>query len=487
MSAPPFDLVIFGGGGDLSLRKLLPALFYLYAELQLPANWKTIAVGRSERSREEFCEVMRHRLAAGGISGNTLDAHFEGFASHVEYLSLDVEAQADVKRLRDSLNNNSVWIFYFALHSDLYVGLAGYLRDAGLIGPQSRVVLEKPIGMDRESAAEINEAIGSCFEEHQIYRIDHYLGKETVQNLLVLRFANTIFETQWNQKYIDHVQITIAESIGVEGRAKFYEEVGALRDMVQNHLLQLLCMVAMEPPSQLHPDALRDEKVKVLRSLHSMAGSGVEERVVFGQYRSGVCEGKPVPGYLDEPGVSVDSQTESYVALRVDIDNWRWAGVPFYLRTGKRLSEKACEIAVHFKSVPHSIFDVSRRATMSNRLVFRLQPDEGVQLSLFEKRDGPGMNLRPAELSLNPDRARRQRTPDAYERLLSDVIDGNQTLFVRADELMTAWDWLDPVLGYRQRAELQPEGYSAGTWGPPGATLLLARDGRLWDEPYGER
>jgi len=487
VSGTPFDLIIFGGGGDLSLRKLVPALFHLYCERQLPAGWRTVAVGRAQRSREEYLEMVRHRMADNGTASEMLERHFDQFAEHIDYQSLDVGEFADVKRMGGMLREDVVRIFYLALHSDLYRDLTAHLRDAGLTGPNTRVVLEKPIGMDRESAAEINHAIGDCFEEHQIYRIDHYLGKETVQNLLVLRFANTIFETQWNQKYIDHVQITIAESIGVEGRAGFYDGVGALRDMVQNHLLQLLCMVAMEPPSHLHPDALRDEKVKVLRSLHGMTDSGVEERVVFGQYRAGICGGRPVTGYLDESGVAPDSRTESYVALRVDIDNWRWAGVPFYLRTGKRLSEKACEIAVHFKSVPHSIFDVGPRAGMSNRLVFRLQPDEGVTLSLFEKRGGPGMNLRPAELSLNPDRARRQRTPDAYERLLSDVLDGNQTLFVRADELMTAWDWLDPVLEYRRRADLQPDGYTAGTWGPPEATLLLARDGRLWDEPYGER
>lgn len=485
MAGHEFDLVLFGGRGDLALRKLVPALFHLFVDAQLAANWRLVAIGRAALSEEAFREELHSRLLESRASKEPVDQQFEAFFAHIRYVSLDVSSRDDVAGLASLLRSDVVRIFYLALHANLFVDLTAHLRDAGLIVPQARIVLEKPIGMDKDSAGTINDAITTCFREDQIYRIDHYLGKETVQNLLALRFANTIFETQWNQKYIDHIQITIAESIGLAGRAGFYDGVGALRDMGQNHLLQLLCMTAMEPPYRLHPDAVRDEKVKVLRALGGMDAGNLDQRVVFGQYRAGSSHGQPVVGYLEEKGVSPASTTETFVAMKVEIDNWRWAGVPFYLRTGKRLSQRACEIAVHFKSVPHSIFEMHPRASSQNRLVFRLQPDEGIRLSLVEKRAGPGMQVRASELSLSPDRLKRRRVPDAYERLLSDVIDGNQTLFVRADELMAAWEWLDPVLKMGAAADQAPEPYTAGTWGPSGAILLLARDGRLWDEPFG--
>ncbi|MFE8071481.1 glucose-6-phosphate dehydrogenase [Marinobacteraceae bacterium S3BR75-40.1] len=477
-----FDLVLFGARGDLARRKLVPALFSLFAGQQMPDHWSLVGVGRTEMERDAYLQLVRDSLGESPVPEEELDAHWHHFARHIDYCILDVSNAEQVTQLRTKLDASAHTLFYLATPAELYTHIAHNLNHTGLINERSRVVLEKPIGLDLDTAREISAAIGTYFDENQIYRIDHYLGKETVQNLLVLRFANTIFETQWNHRYIDHIQITISESIGVEGRADFYESTGALRDMVQNHLLQLLCITAMEPPHRLHPDAVRDEKVKVLRALRPLDSARIPARVVRGQYRAGSIDGQPVKGYLDEQGVDPTSRVETYVAMKVEIENWRWAGVPFYLRTGKRLGERACEIAVHFKEVPHSIFELQHRSTMANRLVFRLQPDEGISLSLCEKQTGAGMSVQSSELSLSPDRMRRLRVPDAYERLLADVIAGNQTLFVRDDELMAAWEWLDPVIRHWEDSEQRPEFYTAGTWGPPAATLLLARDGRLWDE-----
>ena len=342
--------------------------------------------------------------------------------------------------------------------------------------------MEKPIGNDLQTGMAINRRVAEFFSEEQIYRIDHYLGKETVQNLLALRFANSIFEHQWNQRYIDHIQITISETVGVEQRAGFYEGTGALRDMLQNHLLQLLCMTAMEPPASMDAEAVRDEKVKVLQALKPIEGADILDNVVRGQYEEGISDGNMVPRYKDEPGVSADSCTDTFVALKAEIDNWRWAGVPFYLRTGKRLAARSCEIVVQFKEVPHSIFEMQHKKTMANKLVFRLQPDEGVRLQLCEKRVGNHMQVRPMILSLNEASMNKKRVPDAYERLLADAINLNPTLFLREDELMTAWTWVDPILEHWHASDQRPDGYGAGSWGPAASTLLLAKDGRLWEE-----
>lgn len=483
-----FDLVIFGGRGDLAQRKLFPSLFGLFIDGRLPSQWRLLPLGRSSITDADLHDEIRHALLRHGIDQEILTQQFDAFMAHVNYQALDGASAGDLLKLAKILASASrLKVFYLATRSDLYGDIARNLMAAGLNGADARIVLEKPIGKDMHSAMQVSQAVDACFKEDQIYRIDHYLGKETVQNLLVLRFANTIFETQWNQKYIDHVQITISETLGVGGRADFYDHVGALRDMGQNHLIQLLCMTAMEAPYQMQPDAVRDEKVKVLRALRCHQASNISDHVVFGQYRHGAIGGQSVMSYLDEPGVHPQSQTETFVAMKVEIDNWRWAGVPFYLRTGKRLCERACEIAVHFKSVPHAIFDVNMRSDLANRLVFRLQPDEGIRLSLAQKRAGAGMSVRNSELSLSPGLRPKQRIPDAYERLLFDVVAGNQTLFVREDEFMAAWAWMDPVLQYMTQSEVTPEGYNAGTWGPPSSTLLLARDGRLWDEFCGAR
>lgn len=478
----PFELVLFGGLGDLALRKLMPALFLLQRDGRLPGG-RILAVTRKALEVDEFKSMiegaLKRHVAKEYLEREAMDA----FLAKVESFTLDVTDASGYAAMAKALSKDDVnRLFYMATGSDLYTPVCAGLHKAGLICAQSKIVLEKPIGHDLPTAQAINDTVAKYFNERQIYRIDHYLGKETVQNLMVLRFANSLFESQWNQHFIDHIQITISEQLGVEQRAGFYEQVGAMRDMFQNHLLQLLCITAMEPPAKLEPDAVRDEKVKVLKALKPITGSAINENVVRGQYDSGVADGKPVPRYRDEPGVHPKSLTETFIAAKVEIDNWRWAGVPFYLRTGKRLAERACEIVVQFKEIPHSIFPLQHKNTMANKLIFRLQPDEGVRLMLCEKRVGPGMNVRPMNLSLNPSNQRQTRVPEAYERLLYDALTGNATLFLRDDELIEAWRYVDPILSQWQEQEQRPEPYTAGTWGPAAATLLLARDGRLWDE-----
>ena len=478
----PFELVLFGGLGDLALRKLMPALFLLQRDGRLPGG-RILAVTRKALEVDEFKSMiegaLKRHVAKEYLEREAMDA----FLAKVESFTLDVTDASGYAAMAKALSKDNVnRLFYMATGSDLYTPVCAGLHKAGLICAQSKIVLEKPIGHDLPTAQAINDTVAKYFDERQIYRIDHYLGKETVQNLMVLRFANSLFESQWNQHFIDHIQITISEQLGVEQRAGFYEQVGAMRDMFQNHLLQLLCITAMEPPAKLEPDAVRDEKVKVLKALKPITGSAINENVVRGQYDSGVADGKPVPRYRDEPGVHPKSLTETFIAAKVEIDNWRWAGVPFYLRTGKRLAERACEIVVQFKEIPHSIFPLQHKNTMANKLIFRLQPDEGVRLMLCEKRVGPGMNVRPMNLSLNPSNQRQTRVPEAYERLLYDALTGNATLFLRDDELIEAWRYVDPILSQWQEQEQRPEPYTAGTWGPAAATLLLARDGRLWDE-----
>lgn len=478
----PFELVLFGGLGDLALRKLMPALFLLQRDGRLPGG-RILAVTRKALEVDEFKSMiegaLKRHVAKEYLEREAMDA----FLAKVESFTLDVTDASGYAAMAKALSKDDVnRLFYMATGSDLYTPVCAGLHKAGLICAQSKIVLEKPIGHDLPTAQAINDTVAKYFNERQIYRIDHYLGKETVQNLMVLRFANSLFESQWNQHFIDHIQITISEQLGVEQRAGFYEQVGAMRDMFQNHLLQLLCITAMEPPAKLEPDAVRDEKVKVLKALKPITGSAINENVVRGQYDSGVADGKPVPRYRDEPGVHPKSLTETFIAAKVEIDNWRWAGVPFYLRTGKRLAERACEIVVQFKEIPHSIFPLQHKNTMANKLIFRLQPDEGVRLMLCEKRVGPGMNVRPMNLSLNPSNQRQTRVPEAYERLLYDALTGNATLFLRDDELIEAWRYVDPILSQWQEQEQRPEPYTGGTWGPAAATLLLARDGRLWDE-----
>lgn len=480
----PFDLVLFGASGDLALRKLIPALYYLHLDGRLHEEGNIWAITRNNTSLEPYLE---HIKVHAHQHGTDIDEKvWKSFTRRIRHVGMDLDKAAGYSKLSKKLKaNNRRSVYYCAVHSRLYPEISEQLFAQDVINDKSIIVLEKPIGSDFRSGQAINRRVAEFFEESQIYRIDHYLGKETVQNLLALRFANSIFEHQWNQRYIDHVQITISETVGVEQRAGFYEGTGALRDMLQNHLLQLLCMTAMEPPASMEPEAVRDEKVKVIKALKPIVGDDLLDKVVRGQYDAGMIQindgSEMVPKYRDEPGVSQDSYTDTFVALKAEIDNWRWAGVPFYLRTGKRLAERACEIVVQFKEVPHSLFEMQNKKTMANKLVFRLQPDEGVRLQMCEKRIGNHMQVRPMTLSLN-NSGQKKRVPDAYERLLADAINGNATLFLREDELMSAWKWADPILEFWQQADQRPEPYAAGSWGPAASTLLLARDGRLWQE-----
>lgn len=475
-----FDLVIFGGTGDLAVRKLLPALFHRFVDGQIPAGSRIIGIAREALDDDGYRASLRTALIeAGGVKGQV-----EEFLRHVSYRPLDARKDEGWDAFAAMIGEepDHVRVFYLSTSPELFVDICNRLGSYGLNRGKSRVVLEKPIGRDLASANQINDAVGHVFDESQTFRIDHYLGKETVQNLLALRFGNALFEPLWNSGHIDHVQITVAETLGVGRRGAYYDRAGALRDMVQNHILQLLCMVAMEPPSSLSPDAVRDEKLKVLRSLKPIDESNAAQVTVRGQYRAGAAEGQSVPGYLEELD-GAKSNTETFVALKAEIENWRWAGVPFYLRTGKRLPERVSEIVVVFKAVPHSIFGASAGPLAQNRLVLRLQPDEGVKLWLTIKHPGPGgLRLRHVPLDMSFAEAFGVQQPDAYERLLLDVVRGNPTLFMRRDEVEAAWRWADPILAAWSASGEAPRPYTAGTWGPSAAVALIERDGRTWNE-----
>lgn len=478
-----FDLVLFGGTGDLSLRKLLPSLYQLYRTAPFHSSTRIIAVGRSVISREAFLQRVRDKLEQHLPEESWESVSWQQFSKHLQCVAVQADKTESYRELIPRLSEDDrPRVFYFSTHSSLYTAIASSLGALGLITPSARVVLEKPIGRNLDTARSISGQMSNYFTESQIYRIDHYLGKETVQNLLVLRFANPLFESLWNHHYIDHIQITISESIGVEGRGEFYEETGALRDIVQNHLLQLLCILAMEPPPNIEPDRIRDEKLKVLYALQPLLGDDISRHVVRGQYAAGTVAGEKCPAYTEEEGVAESSTIETFVAMKILIDNMRWSGVPFYLRTGKRLPNRSCEIVVHFKEIPHWIFDTPRGQLMSNQLVITLQPDESITLRLCGKRLGAGIDVRTIDLNLNPMSRGNKRSADAYERLLLDVIKGDQTLFLRQDELEQAWHWIDPILIDWESSSSPPEPYASGSWGPAGSTLLLAKDGRLWHE-----
>jgi glucose-6-phosphate 1-dehydrogenase len=477
-------LVLFGGTGDLARRSLLPSLYFLDADGFLPDGFRIVATARADLSREAFLEHARKAAAEKGELDETVWARL---AARMTYVAADAATPEGVAPICQALDGARRPIFYLAISPSLYIRVAQALKAACLTGADSRIVLEKPIGRDLASSREINAALGEVFNEGQIFRIDHYLGKETVQNLLALRFANTLFEPLWNNLTIDHVQITVAETDGVGDRWPYYDEYGALRDMLQNHMLQLLCLVAMEPPSDLDPDSVRNEKVKVLRSLRAFTRADATERSIRGQYTAGVVGGQEARSYEAERGRP--SATETFVALRADLDNWRWAGVPFFLRTGKRLPDRRTQIAIQFKAVPHSIFGhASTQDLVANRLVIDLQPDEDIELTLMNKAPGlttGGMRLQAFPLSLSLQGAYSgpgARRRIAYERLLVDVIEGNSTLFVRRDEVEEAWRWVDGVAAAWAEAGQTPKPYAAGSWGPSGAFALIERFGRAWSD-----
>ena len=478
-----FDMVLFGGTGDLALRKLVPALYRRHVAAQMGSSSRVLAVARSGLSREDYLAQIETSCRKHLGAGEFTDARWQAFAAQVDYVQVDATEAKDFRKLQAALagREDAVRVIFLSTAPSLFTLTCDNLAGANIVTPKSRVVLEKPLGHDRASADLINRSVGAIFAEHQIYRIDHYLGKETVQNLIALRFGNTLFEPLWCRGRIRHVQITIAEQLGVEGRGQFYEHTGALRDMVQNHLLQLVCILAMEPPTSSDPDAVRDEKLKVLRALRPISGSAVQNKTVRGQYRAGAVNGQPVPGYLDESGVAADSTTETFVALKAEIDTWRWAGVPFYLRTGKRLADRVTEIVVTFEHVPHSIFD-GAGPSAPNRLVIRLQPQESITLTILAKMPGETMRLKPVDLALDLAGTFKEQRLDAYERLLTDVVKGNLTLFMRRDELDAAWRWIDPIReGWAQHDE-RLKTYVAGSWGPAASSAMISRDGFAWQD-----
>jgi glucose-6-phosphate 1-dehydrogenase len=477
----PLDMVIFGGGGDLSARKLLPALFMAHLHGTLPKQTRILAIGRQDWTRERYLEFVETKSRPFIEPKALSPENWEAFLAIFEYVKIDVTSAEDYRRLAEVSSGDVQRVFYLATSPELFTQICDGLSSAGLVDQRARVVLEKPLGHDLASAQAINSDVGRYFAEPQIYRIDHYLGKETVQNLMVLRFGNALFGPLWQAPYIKSVQITVAESVGVGSRAGFYDHTGALRDMVQNHLLQLLCIVAMEPPVSLDPDAVRDEKLKVLRSLRKMSPTDLARDTVRGQYAAGAVGGEPVKGYLQEDGVPAESGTETFVALKVQIDNWRWANVPFFLRTGKRLAKRQSEIVIEFADLPFSIIPDGPR-DRSNRLVIQLQPEESINLQMMAKEPGSGMQMLPVSLSLDLETSSTLRRPEAYERLLIDVVRGRLTHFMRRDELEAAWTWVEPILNGWGQAIERPRQYTAGTWGPAASSALMARYNMTWSE-----
>ncbi len=485
-SLEPFNIVLFGGNGDLAIRKLLPSLYRLFKNRHLGIQGYIIGASHTRLTTEEYVSLVYEGLRVNLDEEEICDEDWQLFRKKLRYTMVDAKELETFHHIAEvcATSAASECIYYFSTSSSLFASLCDNLFKSNLITPKTRIALEKPIGEDLVSSQTINNELAKYLNEEQIYRIDHYLGKETVQNLLSVRFANTLFEPLWNSAAIDHVQITVAETVGVESRWSYYDKAGALRDMVQNHLLQLLCLVAMEPPSTLNADAVRDEKLKVLRSLRDIPCDQVRQNTVRGQYQEGVIEGESVASYSVE-GDRSGSHTETFVALRAEIDNWRWAGVPFYLRTGKRMAVRYSEIVIQFKSIPHSIFKSEQDTICANKLVIRLQPEESIQLVMMNKVPGleESMKLRAVPLNLSLTKAfDNPRTPAAYERLLLDVFRANQTLFMRRDEVEAAWRWTDNILeGWSISAE-QPEPYAAGSWGPEKASTLIARDGRTWHD-----
>jgi glucose-6-phosphate 1-dehydrogenase len=489
----PCVFVVFGASGDLTRRKLLPALYNLAVSRLLPPGMSIVGVALTEMSEEGFRKSMREGVAEFSRRKPIDEAVWSDFASRLHYVAGKFEDGATFAKLKQKLEEldrangtRENRIYYLAVPPSAFRTINDNLATAGLVhlpddpSKYSRIIIEKPFGRDLASGDALNADLHRVFAERQIFRIDHYLGKETVQNLVALRFGNAIFEPLWNRNHIDHVQVTVAEDIGVEGRGKFYEEAGTTRDIVQNHLLQLLMVMAMEPPVAFTADEVRDEKVKVLRALKPIRGEDVARLTVRGQYGPGNFAGKPVPGYREEPNVSPTSVVETFVAMRIEVDNWRFAGVPIYVRAGKRLTKRVTEISVHFKQVPHVLLSQAGPVE-PDVLAIRIQPDEGIGLRFVAKVPGPTMTLRPVTMDFRYGSTFGGSGPEAYERLILDAMLGDPTLFARSDEVSAAWKFITPILEAWAK-EPAPEfpSYAAGTWGPAAATQLIERDGRSW-------
>ena len=465
------DIVIFGGLGDLSIRKILPAIYYRLQAKQLADECKVILISRQDINKKEFEDLLKSKLEESIVDASKKDLNH--LISICEYYKADLTQKACLNNLKSLLRSedNVVRLFYFSVSSSLFGSITKNLKEAQLITSKSRVVLEKPLGYNAESSKKINNEIADYFNESQIFRIDHYLGKETVQNLMVLRFTNNLYENAWNAQNIDNIQITVSENLGVGSRGDFYDKYGALLDMVQNHLLQLMCLVAIEPPNILDANTVRDEKLKVLKSLKPIDIDSCKTHTVKGQYTRGELEGKSVKSYLEDIE-KFSSDTETFVAIRAYIDNWRWAGVPFYLRTGKRLSRKHSQITINFKNIPHNIFPEGK-SIVNNKLIINLQPEESIELVQTVKIPGPGgYRYKPISLVLDYGSSFKERFPDAYERLLIDVIRGNQTLFMRKDEVEASWKWIDSINESWAKANLKNQLYSSGSNGPGDHILL---------------
>ncbi|MCG7547786.1 glucose-6-phosphate dehydrogenase [Pseudoalteromonas sp. Of7M-16] len=480
----PFDIVIFGGGGDLALRKLLPAMYRAYQEGNLPEGSRILPTVREENKRNEYVETAGKALQQHLGQGEYNQADWNAFSKFIVPVVVNVtEADDNWDVLRNILeqdDKDKSRVFYLSLPPAVYGTCCELLSKKLLISENSRVVVEKPIGYCGESAEEINAKIAEFFDEDQIFRIDHYLGKETVQNLMALRFSNVLFENLWDAKTIDNIQISISETVGLESRAGFYDKAGALRDMVQNHLLQLLCLVAMESPHKLNANRIRNEKLKVLEALRPLTDELVDSNVVRGQYVPGELNGNLVPGYLEELGEG-SSTTETFVAIRAHIDNWRWSGVPFYLRTGKRMKQRCAEIVVEYKPVSHNVYDDTVGPILPNRLIIRLQPEESIQLTLMSKRlDNLEMQLEPVNLNIElSEKYSNGFHSDAYKRLMLDAAANNPSLFIHRDEVRQAWKWIDPIIA-RWQEKGTPALYRAGSWGPESADELLAEKDHAW-------
>ncbi len=479
------EIVIFGALGDLSRRKLLPALYQLEVCGLINEQSRIVGVARQAHTPKEFEAIVLENLQA--FVKEALDeAVLTRFLARLVYQQLDFKNEQAYVNLANTLaGGNKTRVYYFSTPPAIYGDICAGLNEAQLISDSDRVVMEKPIGHSLESSKVVNDKVAKYFKEQQTYRIDHYLGKETVLNLLVLRFANSLFTNNWDRNSIDHVQITVAESVGIEGRWGFYDEAGQMRDMVQNHLLQILSLLAMEPPADLSAQSVRDEKLKAVKALRPINNENIKEKTVRGQYSDGFLNGAPVPGYLNEEGANKDSTTETFVAIKAEIDNWRWKGVPFYLRTGKRMPAKHSEIVVHFKQQPHNIFKDSYSDLPANKLTIRLQPDEGVELQMMNKIPGIAsqMHIQENKLDLSFSQTyKNERVIDAYERLMLEVLNGNQSLFVSRDEVEAAWTWADSIIDAWQSTNEAPKPYPAGSWGPVSSIALIARDDRQWVE-----
>ena len=482
-----FDYVVFGATGDLTMRKLLPALYHRFRDQQIPPDSRIIGAARSPLSDDEYrgrADKALRRFVKADALDDALIGQFLGMVFYASVNGAEASSSWDnLLRLFGEENRDKTRVFYLATSPELYGSICENLSAQGLVTEAARVVLEKPIGHDLGSARRINDEVGKHFDEKKIFRIDHYLGKETVQNLIALRFANPVFERIWSADAIDHVQITAAETVGVEGRGDYYDHSGALRDMIQNHLLQVMCLVAMEPPGSLEADDLRNEKLKVLRALKPVTEADAPHVAVRGQYGRGQVGHEIVPAYLEELGEGRQSDTETFIAIKAEVHSWRWGKVPFYLRSGKRLPAKVSEIVVQFRETPWSIFPTRLEA---NRLIIRLQPEEGIQLSVMNKvPGGDGMNLRPANIDVSFEQAFGARYPDAYERLLMDTVRGDPVLFMRRDEVEAAWTWVEPILKAWKNHPGTLHHYSAGTWGPEAARTLIRSTGHAWHEQMG--